>query len=471
MSDIETDLCIIGAGSGGLVVAAGAVQMGARVVLIERGRMGGDCLNYGCVPSKALIAAATQAQAMRAAGRFGIGAVEPQIDFAAVMDHVQGVIAAIAPHDSVERFAGLGVKVLQEEARFLDAHSVRAGSHVVRAKRFVIATGSRAAIPPIPGLDQTPYLTNETIFENRMRPEHLIVIGGGPIGLELAQAHRRLGSQVTVIEAARALARDDPELAAVVKAALQREGVRLLEGAAVERVERNGAGVALTLKGGERLFGSHLLVAAGRQATLEGLDLEKAGVEYDRKGVKTDARLRSSRKHIYAVGDVAGRLQFTHVAAQHAGIVLRNALFRLPAKVDENAVPWCTYTEPELAQLGPTEAQARERFGDDVVVTRFDYAGNDRAQAERADEGFVKVISRRNGRVLGAGIVGRHAGELLQGWALPVVKGLKLSAVAGLVLAYPTLSEINKRAAGNFYSDRIFSDRVRKLVRFLLRLP
>ncbi len=471
MSDIETDLCIIGAGSGGLVVAAGAVQMGARVVLIERGRMGGDCLNYGCVPSKALIAAATQAQAMREAGRFGIGALEPQIDFAAVMDHVQGVIAAIAPHDSVERFAGLGVTVLQEEAKFLDAHSVRAGSHVVRARRFVIATGSRAAIPPISGLDQTPYLTNETIFENRARPEHLIVIGGGPIGLEMAQAHRRLGSRVTVIEAATALAKDDPELAAVVKAALQREGVRLLEGAAVERVERDGAGVALTVKGGERIAGSHLLVAAGRQATVDGLDLEKAGVEYDRKGVKTDARLRSTQKHIYAVGDVAGRLQFTHVAAQHAGIVLRNALFRLPAKVDENAVPWCTYTEPELAQLGSTEAQAREKFGDDVVVTRFDYAGNDRAQAERATEGFVKVVSRRNGRVLGAGIVGRHAGELIQGWALPVAKGMKLSAVAGLVLAYPTLAEINKRAAGNFYSDKIFSDRVRKLVRFLLRLP
>jgi len=471
VSDIETDLCIIGAGSGGLVVAAGAVQMGARVVLIERGRMGGDCLNYGCVPSKALIAAATQAQAMREAGRFGVGAVEPQIDFAAVMDHVQGVIAAIAPHDSVERFAGLGVRVLQEEAKFLDAHSVRAGSHVVRAKRFVIATGSRAAIPPIPGLDQTPYLTNETLFENRTRPEHLIVIGGGPIGLEMAQAHRRLDSRVTVIEAATALAKDDPELAAVVKAALQREGVRLLEGAAVERVERDGAGVALTVKSGERIAGSHLLVAAGRQATVESLDLEKAGVDYDRKGVKTDARLRSTQKHIYAVGDVAGRLQFTHVAAQHAGIVLRNALFRLPAKVDENAVPWCTYTEPELAQLGSTEAHAREKFGDDVVVTRFDYAGNDRAQAERATEGFVKVVSRRNGRVLGAGIVGRHAGELIQGWALPVAKGMKLSAVAGLVLAYPTLAEINKRVAGNFYSDKIFSDRVRKLVRFLLRLP
>lgn len=471
MSDIETDLCVIGAGSGGLVVAAGAVQMGARVVLIERGRMGGDCLNYGCVPSKALIAAASQAQAMREAGRFGLCAVEPQIDFAAVMDHVQGVIAAIAPHDSVERFTGLGVKVLQEEARFLDARTVRAGSHVVRAKRFVIATGSRAAIPPIPGLAETPYLTNETIFENRTRPDHLIVIGGGPIGLEMAQAHRRLGSRVTVVEAARALAKDDPELAAVVKAALAREGVRLLEGVAVERIERDGPGIALTLKGGERLAGSHLLVAAGRQATVEGLDLEKAGVDYDRKGVKTDARLRSSRKHIYAVGDVAGRLQFTHVAAQHAGIVLRNALFRLPAKVDENAVPWCTYTEPELAQLGPTEAQARARFGDDVVVTRFDYAGNDRAQAERATEGFVKVVSRRNGRVLGAGIVGRHAGDLIQGWALPVAKGMKLSAVAGLVLAYPTLSEINKRAAGNFYSDKIFSDRVRKLVRFLLRLP
>ena len=471
MSDIDTDLCIIGAGSGGLVVAAGAVQMGARVVLIERAKMGGDCLNYGCVPSKALIAAATAAQAMREAGRFGVKAVQPEIDFAAVMDHVHGVIAAIAPVDSVERFSGLGVRVLQEDAKFIDARTVRAGPHVVRAKRFVIATGSHAGVPPIPGLAEAPYLTNETIFDNRVRPDHLIVIGGGPIGLEMAQAHRRLGSEVTVLEAQTALAKDDPELAEVVKAALRREGVRLLEQVAIERVEAQGGGIAVLLKGGERIAGSHLLVAAGRVASVDGLGLEQAGVEYDRKGVKTDARLRSSQKHIYAVGDVAGRLQFTHVAAQHAGIVLRNALFRLPARVDENAVPWCTYTEPELAQIGMTEAQARKKFGDDVVATRFDYKENDRAQAERATEGFVKVISRRNGRVLGAGIVGRHAGELIQGWGLPVAKGMKLSAVAGLVLAYPTLSEISKRAAGNFYGPKIFNDRVRAVVRFLLRLP
>ena len=256
-----------------------------------------------------------------------------------------------------------------------------------------------------------------------------------------------------------------------MKGALRREGVRLLEKTAIARVDAAGAGVAVTLEDGERISGSHLLVAAGRLANVDDLDLDRAGVAWDRKGVKTDARLRSSRRHIYVVGDVAGPLQFTHVAAQHAGIVLRNALFRLPAKVDERAVPWCTYTEPELASVGLSEAQARERFGEDVVATRFDYAGNDRAQAERATEGFVKVVSRRNGRVLGAAIVGRHAGELIQGWALPVAKGMKLSAVAGLVLAYPTLSEINKRAAGAFYAEKIFSDRVRGVVRFLLRLP
>ena len=363
---LEADICIVGGGSAGLSVAAGASQMGARTVLIEAGKMGGDCLNYGCVPSKALLAAAHAADAVRHAGRFGVDGHVPEVDFGRVHDHVHEVIAAIAPLDSQERFEGLGVTVIRAHGRFCAPDEIEAGDVRVRARRFVLATGSRPVAPPIPGLDQTPYLTNETIFEGRAAPDHLVVIGGGPIGCELAQAHRRLGSAVTVLDMGPILPKDDPELTAVVRSSLEADGIVLRERVQVQAVERAGNGVAVVLAGqgdgaAERIEGSDLLVAAGRAPEVLGMNLELAGVAFDRHGIKVDARLRTTNKKIFAIGDAIGGYQFTHVGNYHAGIVIRNALFRLPAKVDYRALPWVTYTDPELAHVGLSEAQAREQ--------------------------------------------------------------------------------------------------------------
>jgi pyruvate/2-oxoglutarate dehydrogenase complex dihydrolipoamide dehydrogenase (E3) component len=468
---VSVDVCVIGAGSGGLTVAAGASQMGASVALIERGQMGGDCLNYGCVPSKALLAAARAAQAMRRADRLGLERHDPRVDFARVMAHVQGVIGAIAPHDSQERFEGLGVRVIRAEARFTGPDTVAAGGETVKARRFVIATGSSPLVPPIPGLDQVPYLTNETLFANTARPAHLLVIGGGPIGLEMAQAHRRLGAAVTVVEKLTLLPKDDPELVDAVRARLLAEGVALLEGCELRGADATPSGVAVTVArdGGEvTLAGSHLLLALGRRPNVAGLNLEAAGVAHTAQGIVTDSRLRTSNRRIYAVGDVTGRFPFTHIAGYHAGIVLRNVLFRLPAKVDERAVPWVTYTDPELAQVGLSEAAARRRGGA-VTVLRWPFHENDRAQAERETEGFAKAVVDRRGRVLGAAIVGAHAGELIQPWCLAVARGMKIGALAQAILPYPTLGEASKRLATSWYAPKLFSERTRRIVRFLLR--
>lgn len=463
---IKADICVIGAGSGGLSVAAGAAQMGAKTVLVERGEMGGDCLNTGCVPSKALIAAAGHAYGMGQGERFGIAPVKAQVDFAKVNAHVKGVIAAIAPNDSVARFEGLGCTVIKAEARFKDRHTVIAGNKEIRARRIVIATGSRASAPPIPGLDKVPYLTNETIFNNTVLPEHLVIIGGGPIGMEMAQAHRRLGARVTVIEAAKVLAKDDPELTSFVVNRLSEEGVEILEGAKTESVAGEAGKFAVTLEGGRVIEGSHLLVAAGRRPNVEGLDLEKAGVEFNARGIETDDRLRTTNKKIFAIGDVAGGLQFTHVANYHAGIVIRSALFRLPARVDYGSIPWVTYTDPELAHVGETEDEARTRHMR-INVLRWHLAENDRAQATRETEGQIKVITDMHSRILGCTIVGPNAGELILPWVLAKTRGLKLSAMAGVTVPYPTLSEISKRAAGSYYTPTLFSMRTRAVVRFL----
>jgi len=433
--------------------------------------MGGDCLNFGCVPSKALLAAAAAAEEVRGARRFGVEAGEPRIDFARVHDHVHGVIAAIAPVDSVERYEGLGAQVLRASARFVGSGEVEAGGTRVRARRFVIATGSRPSVPPIPGLDETPYLTNETIFEKRAAPEHLIVIGGGPIGIELAQAHRHLGARVTVLEAQKLLANDDPELVDVLRLRLRADGIDLCEGVKIARVERAGNGVAVVLdgEGGEqRLTGSDLLVATGRRPNVEDLGLEAAGVQAGKRGLVVDARLRTTNRRIYAVGDVAGAYQFTHIAGYHAGIVLRNALFRLPAKVDYGAVPWVTFTRPELAHVGLTEAAARAAHGA-VRVLRWPFADNDRAQAEKLTDGLIKVVVSKRGRVLGASILGAHAGELILPWVLAVKTRAKIGAIANLIAPYPTLSEVSKRAAGSYYLPSLFSDRTKGIVNFLRR--
>lgn len=469
----KTDICVIGAGSGGLSVAAGAAQMGVKVVLIEKNKMGGDCLNSGCVPSKALIAAAHAADRVRHAGRFGVNGHEPEIDFLKVHDHVHGVIAAIAPHDSVERFEGLGVDVIQGAARFTDPREVEADGRRIRARRFVIATGSSPAAPPIQGLDDVSYLTNETVFDLDQRPDHLIIIGGGPIGIELAQAHRRLGARVIVLEGLWILGKDDPKAVEVVRRRVIDDGIDLREGVMIKTVARHGNGIALTIKNGgadERVTGSHLLVATGRRANVGGLNLEAAGIRYFPKGIMVDNRLRTTNKKVFAIGDVAGAHQFTHLAAYHAGIVIRNALFHLPAKVDYAAVPWVTYTDPELAHVGLNVREARERFGGDIRVLKWSFAENDRAQAERETDGIIKIVVGRKGRILGATIVGAHAGELILTWVLAVQEGLKVGAVANLIVPYPTLSEVSKRAAGSYYTPTLFSKRTRKLVGVLQRL-
>lgn len=470
---LETDLCVIGAGSGGLSVAAGAVQMGARVVLVEKGRMGGDCLNFGCVPSKSLIAAAHAAETMRASGRYGINGQRPDIDFGKVHDHVHGVIAAIAPNDSVERFEGLGVTVIRAAARFTGPREIEAGERRVRARRFVIAAGSSPAIPPIPGLDSVPYLTNETIFDRREAPEHLIVIGGGPIGAEMAQAHRRLGVPVTQVSRSRFLPKDDPEVVDVVRRRFAADGVDLLENIETSRVEADASGIAVvTRRNGEsvRTSGSHLLVAAGRSANVAGLNLEAAGIEYSARGIAVDRRLRTSNKHVFAIGDVTGGYQFTHIAGYHAGIVIRNALFMLPAKTDDSAVPWVTYTDPELAHVGMNEVEAREIHGRRVTTLHWPFAENDRAQAERDTEGLVKVVLGSGGRILGASIVGADAGDQLGLWSLAISQKLKIGAIAGLILPYPTRSEAAKRAAGDYYTPTLFSERTRTIVRLLQKV-
>ncbi len=472
MEEISCDLCIIGAGSGGLSVAAAAAAFGEKVVLIERHKMGGDCLNYGCVPSKAMIAAGKRAHLMRTATPFGIRAVNPEIDPRGVHDHVKSVIGAIAPNDSVERFTALGVRVIEAAGKFLDKETVAAGEHRIKARRFIVATGSSAVVPPIPGLDTTPYLTNETIFDNTQRIEHLIVVGGGPIGIELAQAHLRLGSRVTVIEGMKAMGKDDPELSEIVLTSLRKEGLVIREQTLVERVEGRAGAIRVTVKSGEdrdTIEGSHILIAAGRRPNLQGLDLEAAGIAYERTGIKVDAGLLTSNTKVYAIGDCIGGLQFTHVANYHAGILIRRILFRLPAKVDTGRVPWVTYTDPELAHVGLSEAQARQA-GHKVSVLRWPYHENDRAQAERETEGHVKVVVGPKGRILGASIVGSHAGELIQMWSLAVAQKLTIKAMTDWISPYPTLTEVNKRAAIRYYASAPSSPMVRRVIGWLKKL-
>jgi pyruvate/2-oxoglutarate dehydrogenase complex dihydrolipoamide dehydrogenase (E3) component len=464
---LTPDLCIIGAGAAGLAVAAGAVQMGASVVLVERGQMGGDCLNYGCVPSKSLLAAAKLADTWRHSGALGVFYEAPRIDFAAVADSIERVIANIAPNDSRERFEWLGVKVIRTEARFVDRHAVRGGDTLIQPRRFVIATGSHPVVPPIPGLDGVPYFTNETVFANRTRPEHLIVIGGGPLGIELAQAHRRLGSAVTVIDAGPLLPREDAELAAQLTTLLREEGIVFKPSVDAERVERAGSETSVTLANGERVIGSHLLLATGRRADTAALNLKAAAIETTPRGIKVDARLRTTNRRVFAIGDAAGGPQFTHIALYHAGIVIRNVLFRLPAKVDYRALPWVTYTDPELAQVGLTEAAAREEGS--IRILRWPFAENDRAQTERDTRGEVKIITRRNGRVVGATILGAGAGDLILPWALAISQRLKIGAMANLIVPYPTRGEAGKRAAASYYTPTLFAPRTRRLIRLLAR--
>src|SRR5579863_1214860 len=467
---LKPDICVIGAGSAGLTVAAGASQLGASTVLIEAGRMGGDCLNTGCVPSKALLAAAHAAVAYRRNRELGLEAAPPRIDFPAIMAHVRRVIAEIEPNDSEARFTGLGVTVIRAPASFTGPGEVAAGGQSIRARRFVIAAGARPFLPPLPGLRDVPYLTNETIFQLERLPDHLLVLGGGPIGVELAQAFRRLGAEVSLVEMQDLLPKDDPEAVDVVRRALVEDGVALYERHRVVGVGPDGPGLVLEIEGAagrRRLAGSNLLVAAGRRPAVQGLGLEAAGIAQSPQGIRVDAGLRTSNRKVYAIGDIAGGPQFTHLCSHQAGIVLRSALFRLPARQRLEALPWVTFTEPELAHVGLSEAEARARGT--IRILRWPYAENDRAQAERQGRGFIKVITSARGRVLGADIVGAEAGELIHLWTLAVSKGLGIGAVAGMIAPYPTLGEIGKRAAGNYFLPKLFSECAKRLVRFLAR--
>lgn len=434
---LRPDLAVIGAGAGGLSIAAGAAQLGCSVVLFEHGEMGGDCLNVGCVPSKALISAAARGW-----------------HFERAKAHVRSTIETIAPIDSQERFEGLGVTVIRETARFVDRRTIESESVRVTARKMVIATGTRPKVPPIPALTGVQYFTNETIFGLEAPPGRLIVVGGGPIGLELGQAFARLGSKVTVFEAERCLAREDADVAAVVLDQLRADGVDIREGATLEAVER----------------GATVLVATGRAPNVEALNLEAAGVAHDARGVRTDRSLRTTNRRVFAVGDITGRAAFTHVAGAQASLFVRRALFASPVNVDAMVIPRVTYTDPELAAVGLTEAEARARHGDAIKVVTQAFHDNDRAQTEADTRGFGKLITDRRGRILGAAIVGKDAGDLIASFTLAMSAGVKLSALAGVVAPYPTRGEIAKRLAGAWYSPILFAPRTRKLVSLLKRI-
>ncbi len=466
---LRPDLCILGGGSAGLSVAAVAAQMGAKVILIEAGKMGGDCLNYGCVPSKSLLAAAKVANQIRHADKFGIRASALDINIADVMQHVQSVINAIAPHDSVARFEKLGVKVIQAHGKFIDKKTIEANGTIIKPKRIVIATGSAPAIPGIPGLDKAIYYTNETIFSLKEKPEHLIIIGGGPIGCELAQAFLLLGIKVTVLEAFKILPRDEPDLVSILRQHLLDQGLNLYENVKITQITQESNVTKISIEKNEQMqtiSGSHLLVATGRAANVQHLNLNSAEISYSPKGIVVDARLRTSNHRVYAIGDVAGSYQFTHIASYHAGIVIRNILFRIPAKVDYHAVPWVTYTDPELAHVGLSIEQALKQDPKAKILT-WPLQENDRAQTEHDTVGAIKVITSAKGYILGVTILAAHAGELIFPWIIAIQEKKKIRSFIDMIVPYPTLSEISKRVAGEFYTPALFSKRTKRLIKFL----
>jgi len=470
---LTPDLCVIGAGAAGLSIAAAAATLGVTVVLIEKGRLGGERLNTGCVPSKAMIAAAKRAAAVRAAAPFGVKSAKPTVEFDEVNDHIHRAINAIAPNDSKERFTGLGVRVIEGEARFLDSKTVVVGRELdikfeIRARRFVIATGSRPIVPAVSGIEQVPYLTNENAFELRERPKHLIVLGGGPIGMELAQAFRRLGSEVTVLDMAEPLGKEDPECTAIVFDAFAREGITIRSRVKVERVRRLRQRIEVVLAGDteETIQGTDLLVAIGRRPNIDALDLAAARVKYEPNGIAVNKRFRTSNRRVYAIGDVTGLPAFTHSASHQAALLIRHLLFRLPIKMNADEIPRVTFTDPELAHVGLTDAQARERHGS-IRVMRWPYHDNDRAQTERETRGHIKVVTNPKGLILGATIVGAAAGEQITAWTLAIHHGLNIRAFAEIVMPYPTYTEIGQQAAITFFTPRLTTNWVRRILNLL----
>ncbi len=469
--ELKPEICVIGAGPGGHSVAAAAATFDFSSVLIEKGPMGSESLNRGSVPAQAFIAAAGRANAARTSGRFGIKTARSAVDFDTVGAYMQEVAGALAPNAARERLAGLGVHVIAGEARFIDPRTVVAGDVSIAARRFVIATGSSPIIPAIPGLLGVPYLTDETIFDLTETPRHLIVVGAGPVGLELAQAFRRLGSEITMLESATPLAGADPEAAAVVLGALTREGVKLRTGIAIGKVGRVLGRVQVTLAapdGAETIEGSHLLITTGRRPNVGGLGLDAARIRTNRRGLALDAYMRTTNKRVYAVGDVAGGPNSTHLAYYHAGLVVRHALFGSPVKVNHESIPWVTFTDPELAHVGLLEEEARAHSGV-IRVLRWPYRENDRAQVERATEGHIKVVTDRNGDILGVTIVGARAAECIAPWTLAISQKLNIRALASMIVPYPTYGEVGKRAAITYFTQGLTTLGTRRIMGWLRR--
>jgi len=463
---IKADLCVIGAGAAGLSVAAGGARLGAKTVLFEAGEMGGECLNTGCVPSKAILSAAHRVHAIRTSGPLGVTAGEPEIDFSAVMAHVRQSIAAIAPHDSQERFEGMGVQVIRERARFVDEATLESESYRVTAKRFVIATGSRTAVPPIPGIEEAPYLTNETLFDMEAQPASLAILGGGAIGVEMAQAFQRLGTQVSVIELDDILPAAPRELAEGVAAALSADGVRLMPNTQTERIETTPEGVRLILDNGESLEAERLLLATGRQAVLDTLDLDKAGVAVERGALVLSERLRTTNKRIYAAGDAAGGYRLTHAAGWDASVLIRNFYFAMRTKRVDGIIPAAVYTEPEIAWFGEDAAQSGDPKAKDV---RQPYSGNDRAIAEGQTDGAIRLTIGKGGKLLGAGVMGHGAGDLIQTPLFAAASGRKAKDLASYVPPYPTRGEQTRWTASAYYEPVVFG-KFAKALAGLLRM-
>jgi len=466
----KRDLVIVGGGAGGLVVASVAAQLGLNVTLIEKEeKMGGDCLHYGCVPSKTLIQAGKVASLMRRGEEFGLPSFEPEIDMAKINAHVQSVIDHIQPHDDPERFRDYGCEVLFGTAEFTDPHTVKVNGQNISSKRFVIATGSRPFVPPIEGLKETGFLTNIEVFSLQKLPKHLVVLGGGPIGLEMAQAFSRLGSQVTVVERLpHLLPQEDPEVADALKEKLAADGITILTDTSAERVAGDDNKRTVYCSDNIKLECDQILVAVGRLPNVDDLGLGRANIEYSARGIVVDRRQRTSQKHIYAVGDICGPYPFTHMAEYQAGIVISNAIFRFPKKTDYRVVPWVTYTDPELARVGLTEQQAIEK-GITPTVLRFDFKDIDRALAEVETAGFTKLITYK-GKILGATILGPHAGELIHEIVLAMQTGTKVSEISATIHAYPTLAQIHRRTVNSLYAPKLFSSRTRTVVKWINRL-
>ena len=476
MTDFDYDIGIIGGGAAGLTVASGAAQLGAKTLLVEKEKaLGGDCLHYGCVPSKTLIRSAQVYHLMKNSTAFGLPAIETQpVDFQAVKKRIQSVIETIQKHDSEERFCSLGAKVQFGEPSFVDEHSVRLNGDKVSARNWVIATGSSPSVPAVEGLDKTPYITNKEIFTLDQLPSSMVILGAGPIAIEMAQAFCRLGTKVSVVQrSGQILTKEDKDMADEIMKVLGSEGVTFHLNASVLRVKDLGSEKELVLKDGEEtpisLKAEKILVAMGRDPNVKALGLEGIDVEFDRKGIKVDDRMRTTRKHIYAAGDITGTYQYTHAAGYEGGIVVSNAIFHLPRRANYTFLPWCTYTDPELASIGMNEKRAREA-GMEYSIWTEPFKSNDRSLAEGEQAGKIKLLLDKSEKPLGVQILGPQAGELVSEWVAVLNGKVKLSTLATAVHPYPTLGEINKRVAGTLLSQKVFSERVRKGLKFFFNL-